>query len=240
MELRVEPTDGDQATIEVDLEYWSRSEEWMDLVDAEFDIEINERSRVIEISGGRMPERNESWWRRVFGGNREISWSLDVVLRVPVDTALRLENRYGNIEVNGIRGALDIDNASGEVTVSNAGKTTIANSYGPIDVDGVDGDLYVRGSSAELRVNSVRGNADVETSYAELIVDNIEGQLRAVASSGTVRVNNVSGFAHVTNSYAPVEVHDVADPAAVLQDVHRPAHAGEDRADRFGAAELLQ
>jgi len=68
MELRVEPTDGDQATIEVDLEYWSRSEEWMDLVEAEFDIEVNERSRVIEISGGRMPERNESWWRRVFGG----------------------------------------------------------------------------------------------------------------------------------------------------------------------------
>ena len=46
MELRVEPTDGDQATIEVDLEYWSRSEEWMDLVDAEFDVEVNERSGV--------------------------------------------------------------------------------------------------------------------------------------------------------------------------------------------------
>lgn len=209
MDLRVEPTSGDQATIEVDLEYWSRSEEWMDLVASEFDVEVAERSRVIEVSAGRVPEQNKGWWNRVFGADREVSWALSVVLRVPNGTALRLENRYGDIDVDGVGGALEIDNASGEVTVRDSGATTISNSYGPIDVQQVDGELRIRGNSAEVNVVGVRGRADLETSYGEMNVANVVGSLLAVASSGELRVTNVTERAELTNSYGAAEIRDV-------------------------------
>jgi DUF4097 and DUF4098 domain-containing protein YvlB len=210
MELRVETIDSDQATLTVDLEFWSGSEEWMDLVEEEFDVTVDERSSVIDISGGRMPERDESWWRRVFGGSREVSYALDVVLRVPAGTELRLENRYGDIDVEDIVGALEVDNSSGEVRITNSGATTVANSYGPITVTN-SGELRVRGSSSAVNVIGVTGDADIETSYDELVVEDVSGTLRAVASSGTLRATNIGGRADITNSYSPVEVRNVAE-----------------------------
>lgn len=204
MDVVVQGGDGPEARLDVVLEYWSNSEEWMAAVEREFDVEVLETGQRVSVRPSSMPEERPGWFSRLFG-RKEVSWSLRVTLEVPRGTAVEVENRYGDVQVRDA-GAVTIDNSSGEVTVAGVASARIANRYAPISVSAVRGDLQVRGGSAEVVVRDVDGNADVTSTYASVTVRNVGGDLEASAQSGTLEVDTVGGRASLEGSYASATI----------------------------------
>lgn len=210
MDLRVRAGDGDRATVDATLEYWSDSEEWMDAIAEQYDVSIEERSDSVKIDFGDMPERHRGGLlRRIFGGD-DYSWSLDVVLTVPAGTALDIDNRYGPVDVDGIGGDLNVVNSSGEVTVRDAAATRIENTYAAVQVSDVSGPLTVRSGSAEVTIDGAAAGVDASTSYAALHIQNVIGDVVAEASSGTLEIRHVEGDVRSRNTYARATIEDVA------------------------------
>jgi hypothetical protein len=76
--------------------------------------------------------------KRLLGDGRfDFSYSARLVIQVPADQSLRVDNSYGDVVIKDVRGAHRITNQSGEVRVENCGgRLELENSYALVDVSG--------------------------------------------------------------------------------------------------------
>lgn len=101
--------------------------------------------------------------------------------------SVRGENIAGEtVEIETSSGGIKLENVSGKIVKarSSSGGQRWAN---------VTGEFITRANSGGIRVDGVKGNAELRTSSGTIRVANIEGHLKAKANSGGIRLNNVKG-----------------------------------------------
>ena len=117
-----------------------------------------------------MPDRSGSWWR----GNDEMR--LDLVLEIPEDMAL------------------DVDDSSGDTEIQNVAALSIDDSSGGLDLRDIGGELRVRDSSGEIRIDGVRGDVRLHDSSGGIEVRDVRGSVTVERdSSGGIRITEVTG-----------------------------------------------
>ena len=163
--------------------------------------------------------------------NGSLSYSIDYVAEVPASAPLNVENRFGNIDVSGVRGANRITNAQGSIVVREVkGNQRIENSFGSVRVSNA-GDVVIRNNNGTVNVEDVGsadiadrfGSVSVRTARATAIVsangtvnvEQIAGPLTVRNSFATVTAKNIRGVTAITNENGSVELHDVTGNAAV-------------------------
>lgn len=182
-DITVIAVDGDQASLVVDLEFWSSDEEWMKTVESEFDVEMAESSSEVSLRLTEMPgSGSKGLLKRIFGGG-ETYYSVEIALQLPRGTDLSVENRYGDILVEQVLGPLKVVNTSGELTIEGVrGGADIENSYGDATITDVEGGLVLVVSSGTARVADATGDVKVSNRYGEVAIADVSGR----AGSGDV------------------------------------------------------
>lgn len=121
-------------------------------------------------------------------------WSrIDLLIRMPAQLALDLEDGSGEITINGLQGPVLIDDGSGALFLNGAERATIKDGSGAMDVENIAGDLDIDDGSGEIRVRDVGGTVTVKDGSGDLHIQNAGGLNILESGSGDVRITNVRG-----------------------------------------------
>jgi DUF4097 and DUF4098 domain-containing protein YvlB len=135
--------------------------------------------------------RIEEHWGFVIGGSARI----DLMVRVPKNLALEIDDSSGEMVVEDIGGDVVIDDSSGEIRVARlGGRLDIDDSSGDIDVREVAGDIAIDDGSGDIDVLKVGGSIKVDDGSGDITIDGVGGDVLIEDSgSGDVRIDNVKG-----------------------------------------------
>ena len=119
---------------------------------------------------------------------------IDLVVEVPLDMAVDLEDSSGGMDITGT-GELRIDDSSGEIFVHGVnGAVWIDDSSGSIDVRDVVGDVEVDDGSGEVELSNVQGSVLVRDGSGGIDVAEVKGDVViGDDGSGSIDVRDVEG-----------------------------------------------
>lgn len=165
---------------------------------------------------------------------REVN-TVDLVITVPTETEVEVENGFGvidvadlkgdvnisgdfgDISVKNIEGALVLDNASGEIQVSNvdAGSedVRIEADFGKVTLEKVNGkDVTVTSNSGSLELSNVRATGDLFTKsdFGNITIENGSAvSVTADSNSGKVTLTkvNIRGELTITCDFGDIELN---------------------------------
>jgi hypothetical protein len=189
----------DRLRVTAKLDYWSNVEGWNERAETEFDVQLREHTDRIDVSV-EMPEFDSNSRRKA-----KTEYDVKLSITLPRSTPLEIENRYGDVTVEGVGGPARIVNNSGQIRFTDgAGDVELKGRYGPIHASDIDGVLRAETTSGEVVVDRVTGDATLATQYANVRVTGVGGRLEVKTSSGGVEATDVEGDVEIDNSYADV------------------------------------
>lgn len=167
---------------------------------------------------------------------REVN-TVDLIVTVPTETVVDIENGFGTVDVSDVKGTVDIssdfgdvtvqniegaltlDNSSGEITISNvdAGSqdVQITADFGKITLEKVNGkDININSSSGSLTLTNVRATGEIfsNSDFGNVTIDNGSAASTTIeSSSGKVSLTkvNIRGALIITNDFGDIELDQV-------------------------------
>ncbi len=106
--------------------------------------------------------------------NNNLNVHVNYVVTIPDQAALRVKNVSGDIDVQAIGGALDVDEVSGDVKIVDAPQS--------VDCQTVSGTIEIRQAGGDVNLKAVSGR---------IIAEGIKGSIEAETVSGTIRLRDV-------------------------------------------------
>lgn len=108
---------------------------------------------------------------------REVN-TVDLVITVPTETEVEVDNGFGVVDISDLKGDVDISGDFGDTTVKN-----------------IDGALSLENSSGEIQVSNVDAgseNVRIEADFGKITLEKVNGQdVTITSSSGTLSLSNV-------------------------------------------------
>ena len=143
----------------------------------------------VRLADGRLeasvPERRGGWFDNNYA-------RIDLDVRVPTGTAIRLDDGSGSVRISDV-GAVEIEDGSGSLVLERTGPVRVDDGSGSLQITEVRGDAVVEDGSGGLRIRGVEGNLSVEDGSGGLRIAEVTGDLRLDDSSGSVRIHDVGG-----------------------------------------------
>jgi DUF4097 and DUF4098 domain-containing protein YvlB len=170
----------------------------------------------------KVPSLNGNVWR--FGSNGP---RIDLVIKMPSELALKLDDGSGSIDIEGLTshltiedgsGSLAIDggkslnlkDGSGSLTVKNImGKTNIDDGSGSMSVENIQGDLVVDDGSGSLEIKNVTGNATIEDGSGGLTVRKVSGKVTIDDGSGGITVKDAGSLEIIDSGSGGVQINGI-------------------------------
>ena len=113
---------------------------------------------------------------------------IDYQITVPQGTEAKIESRSGRVEVEDIRGPLDVESRSGKVEVRDiGGDVTVTSRSGTVQAESIGGSLDVESRSGTTRVKGCKGDATLQARSGSLRIEDVGGRLKTATRSGSVR-----------------------------------------------------
>ena len=124
---------------------------------------------------------------------------VDLVIRVPNGSSLRVKNRVGPIKGNGLQAKLNLDTGSGEISIEKSqGSLRADTGSGRVTVVAYTGDILANTGSGSVTVTDVDGDVNADTGSGSVELNNVHAEEILVdTGSGRVILNNVSGSLRV-------------------------------------------
>jgi len=224
--IEVRPADTDRIVVEVvkTLRASDRSE--ADRMDRDFVFSIKDSGSRYTV----MSNRDE------FGsaGSFRQRYKSSLMVQVPKRSALKLQNRngriflqdltgsqsvvnrYGDIEIRNITGAVQIENRNGTVTVMDVTEgLTITNRYANTTVKNIGGELRIETRNGSVDIEDVKGNASIENAYAPINARNVEGNVTISGRNNSVELEHIQGDIRSDSSYQNVNITDARGAVTV-------------------------
>src|SRR5207249_757863 len=136
--IDVKPSDADRVVLDVKKTVRGSNQQEADRLASGFTFSIEKNGSTVRIASSQDPTGSIGRGR----GRQRFKSSL--TLRVPKHSMLRLDNRFGNVNVQDV-----------------IGNQTVTNRYGRVGARAVDGDLEVTNSFGEVEVRDITGAINV-------------------------------------------------------------------------------
>ncbi len=219
--LQVRGKDADQDLITFD----TRTDDDGDVLTIQFPIQDHRKYVYPAMGSGSTAsfhygeKRNDSWWRRLFGGDRKITvrgegdgleiW-VDARVEVPADHAVTVKLGAGAIEARDVDADLVLDNHIGSITARDMAGTLLCDTgSGVVRVIGMEGRLTVDTGSGSVGVSGCAGPALlVDTGSGSVEVADIDCRKLVIdTGSGPVRARGVrADQAHIDTGSGSVQL----------------------------------
>jgi len=119
---------------------------------------------------------------------------IDYQLTAPRASAGRIVNRSGRINVDDLKGPLEVEARSGRVTLSRIGAdTTIVSRSGIVQAEGIAGSLAIDSRSGRVTARSCERDVTVNSRSGTVQIEGVGGTLKVENRSGTIAVRDVGG-----------------------------------------------
>lgn len=148
---------------------------------------------TLERSGSKaelvadISSRSGNNWN--FGGN---SPRIDVIVKMPADMALKLDDGSGSIDIKGLTNNIEIEDSSGS-----------------LEIDG-GYNIKIDDGSGSLLVKNATGNVDIEDGAGSLTVINTAGKVTVDDGSGSINIDGAGSLEIVNSGSGGVDISDVA------------------------------
>jgi len=121
--------------------------------------------------------------------------SVQLVVRMPDNLNLAVDDGSGFMSVADISGAIDVEDGSGSITMTNVGgEVQIVDGSGSISVDGVGGDISIDDGSGSITVRGVAGSVVIDDGSGSINVSEVEQDLIIVDDgSGGLNFSDIKG-----------------------------------------------
>lgn len=165
---------------------------------ADIKLVAERRGDVVYIKSDVPEDRNGGFWSNVRG---DWNLQLDLVIEVPLNVALDVEDGSGEIKISDV-GPLKLTDGSGEMTIIGVkGDLTIEDGSGSITIENVEGRVRVSDGSGEIRAKNIVGDFIVdEDGSGGIDIAGVGGSVRIEHDgSGGVDVERVAGDFIVNN-----------------------------------------
>ena len=225
-DIRVSASRDGRSELRARIRAWGRTSEEAEAVLARYHVEV-----VNDASGARARLVGDPLALSEGSTKLRISADVDYEASVPEGTLLvagtasgdieargplaacRLDATYGNIEVEGVRGALEAHTSSGNVRAVRVecDEIELESDYGNVRVEEAAAERIVcESDSGDVDLESARApSVQLATSYGSVEVRELTGDLHARSGSGNVRVHDVAGKIDAESDYGDVEVEGV-------------------------------
>ncbi|MEM6930403.1 MAG: DUF4097 family beta strand repeat-containing protein [Myxococcota bacterium] len=137
-------------------------------------------------------------------------FSTDVVLRVPIGFDVTIDDASGEILVTDT-GVTTIDDGSGELRVERTGPLSIRDDSGEIEAFDVVGDVSIRDDSGEILLDGVTGNVEITDDSGEIEIFDVDGDVDVRDTSGEIRITNVTGTVTVDDTSGDIVIVNVGE-----------------------------
>jgi hypothetical protein len=135
--------------------------------------------------------------------------SIDVVLHLPLDSAVRGEVELGDYRTEGALGAVALKTGFGALRIGDSASLDLRTSLGEIFVDSVAGPAKVHSGSGEIRLGAVDGTAEVSTSNGTIRIGVVTGAANIKVGNGAVHVDRALSDITAANSNGEVRIGEV-------------------------------
>ena len=116
---------------------------------------------------------------------------IDVVVHVPSQLKLDIDDGSGRIKIDGIEQNIEINDGSGDISISNVtGNISIEDGSGDLFIEQVAGNLTIEDGSGSMVIKSITGDANLEDGSGDLQVRDITGAVTIDDGSGDIEVKN--------------------------------------------------
>ena len=165
--------------------------------------------------------------------------SLDLVIELPRDLPLDVEDGSGDLEIRDV-GPLELSDGSGEATIEHVGgNLRVKDGSGELHIVDVKGDVEVTDGSGELEIRDVDGGVEIgQKGSGTLRITSVAKSVRVRAKgSGSVDVSHVGGDFIVDEiATGNVEYSDVKGRVDVPERRRRRGRTGDHNAPSFSSS----
>jgi len=146
---------------------------------------------------GSNAQLHASLPKRCVNGN---SPYIDLIVKVPTNFGLVLDDDSGDTVIEGLTGALHVTDGSGELRV---------NGGSSLRVDDGSGDLFIR---------NIQGAVLVDDGSGDLEIEQIVGVVTVTDGSGDIRVNQAGGLTINDAGSGELDIDRIHGPVSIAKD----------------------
>lgn len=143
--------------------------------------------------------------------------SVDVVVEVPLATAVSVEVKYGSVNATGQLDVCRLDVPYGDVRLESATRLDLTVGHGDVRIGHVAGDAEVRLKSGSTRFGRVDGSLRLNGSNASVVVDSVGSAADVTTASGGVELGRVGGNLTVRSAYGAVRLAELVRGSARVE-----------------------
>ena len=153
---------------------------------------------------------------------------IDLVITVPTNMMLKINDGSGEIDIANIKGTINLTDGSGSLSISNvrndvnvidgSGKITLNNVTGNVAIDDgsgdinlsdIAGDLLIEDGSGSIFARGVGGNADINDGSGDLTVKQVTGIITLDDGSGDIDIEDAGGLKIIDSGSGGLKVSNV-------------------------------
>ncbi|MFT6270308.1 MAG: hypothetical protein ACJAVV_003142 [Alphaproteobacteria bacterium] len=124
------------------------------------------------------------------GGN---SPRIDLIVKMPADLALQLDDGSGSIDIKGLTNNIEIEDGSGSLKIDGGNNIQIIDGSGSLTIKNATGNVDIEDRAGSVTVNNTQGKVTIDDSAGGINVDGA-GHLEIINSgSGGVSIDGVGG-----------------------------------------------
>jgi hypothetical protein len=162
--------------------------------------------------------------------------SVDLLIQLPSDSAVRGEADLGDFQSEGALGAVTLKTDLGAVHLAETGPLNLRAGVGPVTVEGVTGPAEVHCGSGDIRIGAVDGTADVSTGNGKVRVGVVTGTATVKVSNGSVSVDRALSGITAASANGEVRIGEVVRGTVSATSKNGSVEVGV----REGSAALLE
>jgi hypothetical protein len=135
--------------------------------------------------------------------------AVDVMVEVPIATALTVTVTYGSAQLSGLFGEVRADLPYGEFALESASRVELKGGHGEFRIDSVSGDAVIGFKSGQLRVGRVGGRLRLTGADGRIDIDEVDGPAELSTSSGAIELGTAASDVSVRAAYGAVHIRDI-------------------------------
>lgn len=143
---------------------------------------------------------------------------IDLVVRMPAELALALDDGSGDISIEGLNSDLVIEDGSGDLTVQGGRNLVLEDGSGNVSLSQLSGNVVVEDGSGDLNIWQIAGTALVEDGSGDIIIRQVKGMVSVSDGSGDISVQQAGGFTLLEDGSGELKIDQINGPVSLNKD----------------------
>ncbi|MBU2113834.1 MAG: DUF4097 domain-containing protein [Gammaproteobacteria bacterium] len=140
---------------------------------------------------------------------------IDLLVKVPAQFNLTLDDGSGDTDIRGLSGNLNIDDGSGELRLSGGNNASVKDGSGDLYISQLSGNLQLEDGSGDADIRHVKGNVSVEDGSGDLNISQVGGIVTIDDGSGDIVVDGAGGLTIIDSGSGGLKLNAINGPVQI-------------------------